>query len=55
MDLQRRGDAAQARHGKRAASALDAADFRLRQADAAAQLCLGDAPALADVPDPHAA
>jgi hypothetical protein len=26
----------------------------LRQADAAAKLRLGDAPALADVPDPHA-
>lgn len=54
MDLQHRGDRAQARHAQRAAPALDAADLTLRQADAAAKLRLGDAPALADVPDPHA-
>lgn len=55
MDLQRRGDAAEARDAQRAAPALDAADLTLRQADAAAKLRLGDAPALADVPDPHVA
>ena len=55
MDLQRCGDAAQARHAQRAAPALDAAYLTLRQADAAAKLRLGDAPALADFPDPHAA
>jgi len=55
MHRQGGGDAVEAGNAQGAMAALDAADFALRQADAAAQLGLGDAKVLADVTDPHRA
>ncbi len=55
MDRQRGGDAVEAGNAQGAMAAFDAADLALRQADAAAQLGLGDALGLADITDPHRA